>query len=334
MTRIGKKSMPILSQVKKLTKTEEAILATLSFFGILDIPLTEEKIWQNLYKIPASKETVRQDLNRLIERNIVYVAETFRFPQNGGLKTSATYFSLKPIDEIKLLANQAEIEKRWERINKYYWLLSLVPFIEQLSVINSLALGNATAESDIDFFVVTKPRRLYFVRTLIILIFRTFGIYKTKNKIKDQFCFGFYVTIDGLDLSGALIPGEDPHFAFWFASFVPLFGKRQYERLVAKNRWIYDYCPNFLPSQKVLDYKLRSSWTVFAKRVLEFLLFIPASALEPIFRFIHIRHTFKLPENHWATSTTIAERDILKLHAVDPRKQIRERFFALLQSLR
>jgi hypothetical protein len=52
--------------------------------------------------------------------------------------------------------------------------------------------------------------------------------------------------------------------------------------------------------------------------------------LEPLLRRVHIRHTFKLPENHWKTSSTIADRKMLKLHALDPRKDLRNRFWHTL----
>lgn len=312
--------MPQVLQLKQLTRVQEGIVATLVFFGILEVPLTFEKIWQYLYKTSASKEQVKHELERLVERGIVRTSKS-------------QYFSLKPVDEAALVANQQEVQMRWKRIDKFYWLLSLIPFVEQISVINSLSMGNAATDSDIDLFVITKPRRLYFVRTLIILIFKFLGIYKTKTKIKDQFCLGFYVTTDHLDLSSALIEGDDPHFAFWFASFIPLFGKRTYERMVSKNRWVYDYCPNFLPSQKVNDYQAQPETALFFKKILEAAFYIPAALLEPFFRYIHIRHTFRLPENHWPTATTIAEKEILKLHAIDPRRQVRERFLDILRHL-
>jgi hypothetical protein len=46
-------------------------------------------------------------------------------------------------------------------------------------------------------------------------------------------------------------------------------------------------------------------------------------------RKIHIRHTFRLPENHWKTSSTIANKDMLKLHALDPRKDLRDSFWGI-----
>lgn len=309
-----------LLKLKNLTKAQEAIMATLVFFGIHDIPLTQERVWLLLYKYRTSKEEAVVQLANLVKQGKI-------FEHNG-------FHSLKPIDPSKIIDNDIETAKKLARVKKYYWLLCLIPFVEHVSLINSLAMGNTDAESDIDFFVITKPGKLYFVRSLVIIIFRLLGIYKTKKQIADRFCFGFYVTTDSLDLSEALIEGEDPHFAFWFASFLPLFGKRQYERLVAKNRWVYDYCPNFLPSQKIQSYMERPRGSLIVKRCSEILLTIPALLFEPVARFIHIRHTWRLPENSWPTSTTIAEKDMLKLHAVDPRAQIRERFEQVLQSLR
>jgi hypothetical protein len=160
------------------------------------------------------------------------------------------------------------------------------------------------------------------------------GVYKTRDQVNERFCFGFYVTENHSQLENVLIEDEDPLFAFWFASFAPLINRHAYRDLVESNRWIYDYFPNFEYITRLMYIQERSFWLLLAKNILEFILILPAIALEPLLRSIHIRHTFRLPENHWDTSTTVANEYMLKLHALDPRKDIRAKFYEVLRSLR
>jgi hypothetical protein len=103
---------------------------------------------------------------------------------------------------------------------------------------------------------------------------------------------------------------------------------------VDQNVWIKNYFPNFSPQSRFEYYQFQPFWHRAAKRILEIVFWLPAAVLEPVLARIHIAHTFNLPENHWPTSTTVATRHMLKLHALDPRREIRDRFLKALQSWR
>ncbi len=303
-----------------LEQVKSAILQTVAFFSLYDLPVSLASLHQNLYKTFADFESVKTQAQELA--------------RDGKLVFKNELYALKEWDETKLEANKTEIAKRLRKVKKYLPLLAVIPFVDQISIINSLAMGNADQESDIDFFVVTRPGTLYFVRSVIIVLFRFLGVYKTRKHSNKRFCFGFYITSDHLDLSKVLLPGDDPHFAFWFASFAPLLNRKNYERLVSANPWIYGYFPNFDLDTRLMYLEKRTPLHRLLKLFFEIIAVIPALALEPILRKIHIKHTFGLPENHWSTSTTVANAHMLKLHALDPRKDIRQKFYDLLQSLR
>lgn len=308
------------TKVKADHKLREGIFAALAFFSLYDLPLRRRRIFELLYKHKAAESEVYKQLDLMA--------------QEGKLIQKGERYALKSWDGARLADNRQEIEKRWQKVEKYYPVLSLIPFIENVSIIHSLAIGNADQESDIDFFVIAKPHRLYFVRTLIILIFKMLGVYKTRTNIKERFCFGYYITSNQLSLENLLLDIDDPFMAFWFASHAPILGAETYRKFVRANTWIYQYLPNYSFEHREKYFKKQSRGSKNMKKFLEVVLFIPAMLLEPILRSIHIRHTFKLPENHWETSSTIAEKDILKLHAIDNRRDLRQRFYEALQKLK
>lgn len=301
-------------------KLREGIVSTLAFFGTIGLPVRRRRIYELLYKIASDEAFVYKELDKMAEE--------------GRLVQVGERYALKPWDVQRLDSNRAEIHKRWKKIRKYLPLLSVMPFIESLMVINSLSIGNVDQESDIDFFVITKPNRLYFVRSMIILLFKFLGVYKTRTRISERFCFGFYVTTQHLDLSDVLIEGEDPHFAFWFASMLAVLGRDQYHKFYNANKWISEYFPNSRPEYRERFFQRQPKNIRHTKRVLEMVLALPVMFFEPLLRYIHIRHTFNLPENHWPSSTTVASKDMLKLHAIDPRAQSRQKFYEALEEFK
>lgn len=305
--------------IKINNKTQEGILSTLAFFDIYRLPLSAERIWQLLYKAQATLSEVERELKFLCRAGLIV--------HRDGM------YALQAWDQRRFQSNQDEIGKRWARVERYRKILTLLPFVESIAVINSMAMGNADSESDIDFFVITQPRRLYFVRTLVILLFKLLGIYKTREKTNLQFCFGFYLSSDRLSLKWLVLPEEDPYLVFWMATILPLFGQTAYERFIKENKWLYVWFPNFRTLQRLQKVSEMGGWRRL-KKFAEKCLLIPAIVLEPLLRFVHIRHTYKLPENSWPTSSTVANEWVVKLHALDPRKDLRRKFRENLQKLK
>ncbi len=301
-------------------KLKESVFSTLAFFALYEVPVTFSRVHELLVKERATAEEVQMILNQLVADD--------RISQTGNL------YSLKPWKASDYRDKQVEISKKWMRIDRYYFWLAILPFVRLVSVINSLSLGTADKDSDIDFFVVTSKNRLYFVRSIIIVLFRILGVYKTRTKIKDRFCFGFFVTKDNLNFKNLLIKPEDPYFINWLANMRPVTDGRQYWELMQQNPWLAEELPNFNAMQRLTSIQKPNLFIRGIKLILEVILFIPAALLEPMLRKIHIDHTFKLAENHAVTSTTIANEKILKLHGHDVRSQIARAHLDLLKSLR
>jgi hypothetical protein len=321
---IGKKSMPEVSENKDFglenyTQLKQAVFSTLAFFALYELPVTSSRVHELLFDYVASLEEVQNVLNSLAADNKIYKA--------GNL------YSIKPWRASDWRDRQIEISKKLHKIDRFNNWLAVLPYVRLIAVINSLAMGTADADSDIDFFVVTKNKRLYFVRSIIIVIFRILGVYKTREKIKDKFCFGFFVTADNLNLQSILLKPADPYLLVWLSSMRPLTSEKYYLELMAANNWLKVYLPNFDSSARLTSLKKPNTFVRTIKVILEVLLWIPSAILEPVLRRIHIDHTFKLPENHAATSTTIANAKMLKLHAHDVRNQIAQAHKDLLNSL-
>ncbi|HEX9503289.1 MAG TPA: nucleotidyltransferase domain-containing protein [Patescibacteria group bacterium] len=299
---------------------ENAIISTLAFFSLYDLPITSRRLHELLLDYSVEFSEIETVLEILASDNRIY--------KTGNL------YSLKAWKAADLRDRQVEISKKWYKIDRYFNWLAMLPYVRLVSVINSLAMGTADSDSDIDFFVVTEKNRLYFVRSIIIVMFRMLGVYKTRQKIRDKFCFGFFVSTDNLNFESLLIKPKDPYFVFWLANMRPILGGQQYWQLIQDNSWLGGRFPNLIPMQRLASVKQPNFFIKSIKLILEILLFVPAVFLEPILRRIHIKHTFKLAENNTTSSTTIANAKMLKLHGLDVRAQVAQAHERVLQNLR
>ena len=316
---IGKKWTPDHSATKTEQKLDQAVIATLAFFALYDLPLSARRTHELLLNQIATLAEVEQALAGLVLAGQIV--------QIGNL------YSIKPWNQDQYYENQKELTRKWARVDRYFGWLTALPFVRNISVINSLALGTADSDSDIDFFVITKRQRLYTVRSIIIVLFRLLGVYKTRQKIKDKFCFGFFVTPKNLNFEPLLIKPQDPYLLFWMCSMRPLFGGKYYWQLMQENQWLTGYFPNFKPMQRLSSARQPNIIAVAVKFLFEVALWLPAMVAEPILRRIHIDHTFKLAENNTTASTTIAHADMLKLHAYDVRAEVAAAYEKVLQNL-
>ncbi len=124
------------------------------------------------------------------------------------------------------------------------------PFIRLIALGNSVAMGTATELSDLDFFVVTAPGRLWTARFLLLLKAKWLGLTKRPGATSDQADFGFWVDETALDLAPIALRAaspsphsrsvvsriDDPYLSRWLATLIPLVDRGGvYQRLLAAN---------------------------------------------------------------------------------------------------
>ena len=101
----------------------------------------------------------------------------------------------------------------------------------------SLSKGYMDQDSDLDFFIVTAPKRLWIARTLLVLYKRIF----LANSHK-YFCVNYFVDEEHLE-----IEEKNLFTATELATVIPLYGSQQYEKLQGVNSWMNEFFPNYLP---------------------------------------------------------------------------------------
>ena len=199
-----------------------------------------------------------------------------------------------------------------------------IPGIRLMAVCNSATFFAADAESDIDLFVVTAPRRMWLVRSLLTAFFQLCGVRRHGNKVAGRFCLSFFCTADALDFSKIALPDGDPYLEAWAPRIVPVLdiGGTADAFWDANAAW----APTSLERRNA-NRALGGGTPLPAGRApkwAEWILDAADALLEKILRPRTLRHWEKLGRP-WGVVVTSS---MLKFHDKDRRKKIREELAA------
>jgi len=79
-------------------------------------------------------------------------------------------------------------------------VLSFTPFIRMIGLNGSVARGEATEESDIDFWICLKSGRLWSGRAFVTVLTHLTGYHRYQNKIAGRICLNTYQTEESLEI--------------------------------------------------------------------------------------------------------------------------------------
>lgn len=200
---------------------ETAILHTVAYADVFDYPLTAAEIHRYL-EVPASLSRVQGAISNGLAAS-------------GRLDCRDGYASLPGREHIvETRRRRAERAQRlWARATAYGRWLAALPFVRMVALTGSLAMDNADANSDLDYFVVTAPDRLWLCRAMVIAAVRWAA------QRGDTVCPNYFLSERAL-----AIQEHNLFVARELAQMVPLYGLSVYERLRQANAWSMVFLPN------------------------------------------------------------------------------------------
>lgn len=204
-----------------LPDLETAILHTVAYADVFDYPLTAAEVHRYL-EVPASLSRVQHVISNGL-------AASGRLGCHDGL---ASLPGREHIVEIRF--RRAERAQRlWGRALSYGRILAALPFVRMVALTGSLAMDNADANSDLDYFVITAPDRLWVCRALVISVVRWAA------RRGDSVCPNYFLSERAL-----FIHEHNLFVARELAQMVPLHGLDVYRRLRQTNTWSAAFLPN------------------------------------------------------------------------------------------
>jgi hypothetical protein len=170
----------------------------------------------------VSETDVSQALNRLAEQRYLFQFRNFYSIQSNEL-----------LLERRLKGNE-QAERSLPLARKKAKLISKFPFVRAVMASGSLSKNYMDERSDLDFFVVTAPGRLWIARTLLVIYKRIFLFNSHK-----YFCANYF--IDELHLE---IEEKNQFTATELTTLIPLFNRDLYIKLLEANTWVKQFFPN------------------------------------------------------------------------------------------
>ena len=215
---------------------EQAVLKTLSYFDLFNLPLTQEELFKFLWMPPRMGF---EEFKKMCEHTKEY--------ESTNYECKSDYYFLPGREEIITLRQKGaeETERKLIKARRAVKFVRSVPFLRAIFVCNSVGARMAKPESDIDFFIIAEKNRIWIVRLFTNLILRLFGMRTYDSHQANRTCLSFYVDAAHLDLAPWRAVDDDIHFAYWLNQMIPLYDpENYYEKFLRANSWIEKYLPN------------------------------------------------------------------------------------------
>lgn len=225
-----------------ITDLEKSILKTVSFFDLLQYPLTLLEIHKWLFNDEGK-------LDRAVSLSQLSDCLDGSDVLKTKLAASASFYCLAGRQSICGTRQQRYIitRQKYRLARKGLLALALLPFVESVFLCNNFGYNNLHRESDIDIFIIASPRRLFLTRLFATLAISLLGLRPGKHSQADRLCLSFYVSSENLDFHRLRITEPDIYFDYWLSNLLPAYDTGAHNRLLAANSWLAKTLPNLLP---------------------------------------------------------------------------------------
>jgi predicted nucleotidyltransferase len=279
---------------------KESILRALAYYDLFAYPLTAKEIHLGL-NVFAESSKVIGELQKMEQEGLVFKFDGFYSLRNDlSIITKRKIANEKAQDQLTLAYQKAKFISRF-------------PFIRGICISGSLSKNYADEKSDLDFFIITHPGRLWIARTMFVLIRK---IFIAKKNYKN-YCLNYFLAEDKLTLEE-----RNLFTATELTTLIPVFGFNNYHNLMKANPWISD----FLPNHKIALANPEKTESTLKKRMVEKLLDIGGNRLDKYFmdltlRTMKKRHQSKFTKEDFALALKTKEY-VSKIHLGNNQKRI------------
>lgn len=199
-------------------------LKAILYFSIFRYPLKFEEIHN--YTNYEDADQTQNELNLLVNNKIITKIDEF-------------YVYGNDLDSVtKRLRGNFNAIKIFQKAQKKAKFISKFPFVEAVGISGSLSKNYFDKDSDIDFFVITKPKRLWICRTLLMLYKKIFLL-----NSKKFFCINYFISSSKLE-----IKEKNRFTATELITLIPIHGKDIFEKFYQSNTWANEYYSKFTPN--------------------------------------------------------------------------------------
>ena len=200
------------------------ILRALLYYDIWHYPLTAKELFTFLPLNSLTFDEFVQNLKTNGAGNDVLVHKEHYFVRGKS-----------PAIVVRRSEGERHARRLWHCARGAMHVIKRFPFVRGVFVSGDLSKNATNRNSDVDFFIITEPNRLWIARTLLILFKKIFLL-----NSKKFFCLNYLSTTDHLTLDE-----QNIFLAAEIAHLKPLFNAELFSRYLEGNKWITAFFPNF-----------------------------------------------------------------------------------------
>jgi len=222
-----------------------SVLRKLIYFDIFFHPLSLREI-VTFCNYPNLKfDSVKRVIGFLEEKGLVNCQSGFYFLGNDASKIPAR------VEANKLATKRLKAAVRYAR------LVSNFPYVRAVFISGSLSKHVMKPDSDIDFFIVTEPGRLWSCRSFLTMFKKVFLGNSFRN-----FCINYFIDTESLE-----IPDKNIFTATEIVTLIPMYNYQLYREFMASNLWVRGEFPNC--RERPENYHVKP---IFVRKIMEYLL--------------------------------------------------------------
>jgi len=321
---------------------EKSILATIVYYDIFDYPLTGFEIFKYLIsplhvigQLEDINKTEFEPMNNISLFEVLKSLEDEKIEKFVSQKNGFYFLKGKGWLLRERIERQKIAAQRWKKVKKVLKFIQIIPFVKMVAVCNSLAIDDSKKGADIDFFIITRKKRIWLTRFMVTFVVWLIGQWRHKNRIAGKICLSFYITDEFLNLKSLAIRPYDIYLANWIHQLRPVFCQEKiYEEFISENQWVRDYFLNFGKIENFYHPEFKQNKALISiKKILEKILGSWIGDLkEAIFRFFQKKKISRKTVPHDIPTAVVVSDKVLKFHENDKREHFQEEFLKRLQN--
>jgi len=220
-----------------MSPLERSISETIAYFDLFDYPLTLPELLRYAWRCP-----VDTTLSQVWD--VVHASPKLEY--QAGMVCLAGRSTI-----IQTRAERyAESERKFRKRRWFIWLLSTLPGVQAICIVNTLAYHNVRPDSDIDLLIIAQPHKIWSTRFFSTALAKLFGLRPDVHSAKDAVCLSFYLSSDALDIKKLNLHDQDIHQAYWLAQIRPVYDPAQLvPAMWLANSWVKALLPKAEPMQ-------------------------------------------------------------------------------------
>jgi len=205
-----------------IESVSSSVLKTLLYYDLFRYPLTAEEIKLYCNTAGCSTASVQNALDELCES-----AQVFRDKELYSVQNDHELF-------LRRIRGNKGAEKAMRKAQQRSKLIGFFPFVRCVCISGSFSKNYFDEKSDIDFFIITEPNRLWICRTFLVLFKKIFLL-----NDKKYFCVNYFIDSDSL-----VIPDKNIFTATELVTLLPMYNYSLYEEFFHANHWVKSFFPN------------------------------------------------------------------------------------------